>query len=288
LRLGDRRLRPWVLITAGSAPAVALHSLDGPALRFFLALVGLPRLLGLRARQRIWRAGPSTRPPPGAPCAHPGGLRLEALRTGVHPHAGGSQAATGRLRQPPCPSPTGRSPAFGRLRPGCLVGAGRRWASAIGEGHGGYRWRPGGMWLPRSPSGRSRSQTGERPSGESPLEAAEGGRSLPIALKELGEPIVRRASSRSPPGCAVTRPPIFSSCHAHQLRHDLRPQPVADWQAAQREVSIWRLPKAAGRCLTPPSVWVTPRSENLKPQSARVRSYPPTLFLKLSCSPALP
>jgi hypothetical protein len=39
---------------------------------------------------------------------------------------------------------------------------------------------------------------------------------------------------------------------------------------------------------SPTRVWEDIRSESLQPQSARVRSYPPTLFLKLSCLPAPP
>ncbi len=187
MRLGDRRLRPWVLITAGSAPAVALHSLDGPALRFFLALVGLPRLLGLRARQRIWRAGPSTRPPPGAPCAHPGGLRLEALRTGGAPtRLGGDRhrpAAFGSLRVHPRPAARPPSAGCGRV-------------ASLGLAEGGH---------PRSARD---------------MEATDGGRVV---------------------------------CGSHAVRPAAAGRRLASGRAGSLP---WRLPKAAGRCLSLSKSWV--------------------------------
>jgi hypothetical protein len=133
------------------------------------------RLLGLRGRQRIWRAAPSTRPPPGAPCAHPGGLRLEAA-------------------QNKCFSDTFRE-----------IGTDRQ-ASPASDGDSPHR-----------------QLASLRPA------AAEGDRGVS------------------------------------------GPQPARGGRAADRGW-IRRLPKAAGRCLAPTRVWVNPRSENLKPQSARVRT----------------
>ncbi|MFT5684599.1 MAG: hypothetical protein ACI8RZ_005543, partial [Myxococcota bacterium] len=72
----------------------------------------------LRPCQRIWRAGSPTRPSAGSPCPHPGGLRLEALRTGSSPpnSVGCTVAATGRLRPPPCLTPMRQ---LARLEAGC-------------------------------------------------------------------------------------------------------------------------------------------------------------------------
>ncbi|MFT5681951.1 MAG: hypothetical protein ACI8RZ_002869 [Myxococcota bacterium] len=88
-------------------------SVSGPSLKPRVACC-------LRPCQRIWRAGSPTRPSTGSPCPHPGGLRLEALRTGagLPPHLG---VYVGSHRRPSAasvlrPGLSSSAPGWPRLR----------------------------------------------------------------------------------------------------------------------------------------------------------------------------
>ncbi|MFT5685673.1 MAG: hypothetical protein ACI8RZ_006627 [Myxococcota bacterium] len=106
LRYCKPRLRPWALIATGP--------LRGPRCTRFrpaFSVFGLslkPRLpCCLRPRQRIWRAGPATRPTAVSPCARPGELRLLNWRSKTiqSTKLGGRQPPDRLRRTHPVPVP---------------------------------------------------------------------------------------------------------------------------------------------------------------------------------------